>query len=119
MKIENVITHKIQVELSEPFHWAIGEATTRGSCVVEVITDTGLIGWGECFGPAGPAAAMVEAYKPWLIGTDPLATESIWQDLYAAFRDQGQKGVPICAISGIDIALGTLRASILMHRSTS
>ena len=109
MKIENVITHKIQVELSEPFHWAIGEATTRGSCVVEVITDTGLIGWGECFGPAGPAAAMVEAYKPWLIGTDPLATESIWLDLYAAFQDQGQKGVPICAISGIDIALWDIK----------
>ncbi len=109
MKIEHVNTHIIHVELSEPFHWAIGEATARGSCIVEVVTDTGLVGWGECFGPARPAAAMVEAYKPWLIGTDPLATESIWQDLYAAFRDQGQKGVPICAISGIDIALWDIK----------
>ena len=52
---------------------------------------------------------MVEAYKPSLIGADPLATERIWQDLYAAFRDQGQKGVPICAISGIDIALWDIK----------
>ena len=78
MKIERVITHILQAELSEPFHWAIGEASSRSSCVVEVITDTGIVGWGECFGPAKPAAAMVEAYEPWLIGADPLATEKIW-----------------------------------------
>ncbi len=109
MKIVEVRTHVLRAHLSQPFHWAIGEAETRGSCVVEVVTDSGLVGWGECFGPAGPAAAMIEAYKPWLIGADPLATEKIWQDLYASFRDQGQKGVPICAISGIDIALWDIK----------
>lgn len=109
MKITEVKTHILETTLSEPFHWAIGEATKRGSCVVEVITDTGLIGWGECFGPSRPAAAMVKAYESWLIGADPLATDKIWQDLYAAFRDQGQKGVPICAISGIDIALWDIK----------
>lgn len=109
MKIAEVKTYILETTLSEPFHWAIGEAVKRGSCVVEVITDTGISGWGECFGPARPAAAMVEAYKPWLIGADPLATDKIWQDLYASFRDQGQKGVPICAISGIDIALWDIK----------
>ena len=109
MKIEQVNTHIIHCELLEPFHWAIGEASARGSCIVEVLTDTGIVGWGECFGPAGPAAAMVEAYKPWLIGAEALATEKIWEDLYAAYRDQGQKGVPICAISGIDIALWDIK----------
>ena len=109
MKIEQVNTHIIHCELLKPFHWAIGEATARGSCIVEVVTDTGLVGWGECFGPAGPAAAMVEAYKPWLVGAEVLATEKIWQDLYAAYRDQGQKGVPICAISGIDIAIWDIK----------
>ena len=109
MKIEKVITHIVEAPLSEPFHWAIGEASLRSSCVVEINTDTGLVGWGECFGPARPAAAMVKAYEPWLIGFDPLATEQIWQNLYASYRDQGQKGVPICAISGIDIALWDIK----------
>ncbi len=108
-KIQSVGTHIIETPLSEPFHWSIGEATVRSSCVVEITTDDGLVGWGECFGPARPAAAMVDAYKPWLIGADALATEKIWQDLYASFRDQGQKGVPICAISGIDIALWDIK----------
>ena len=109
MKVESVTTHIVEAPLSEPFHWSIGEASVRSSCVVEVITDTGLVGWGECFGPARPAAAMVKAYEPWLIGFDPLATEQIWQSLYASYRDQGQKGVPICAISGIDIALWDIK----------
>ena len=39
----------------------------------------------------------------------PLATEKIWQDLYSSYRDQGQKGVPICALSGIDIALWDIK----------
>ena len=109
MKISDLKTHVLEAPLSEPFRWAVGEATTRVSCVVEVVTDTGLVGWGECFGPARPAAAMIEAYKPWVVGADALATDKIWQDLYAAFRDQGQKGVPICAISGIDIALWDIK----------
>jgi D-galactarolactone cycloisomerase len=109
MKIADVKVHILQAPLSQPFHWAIGEATARASAIVEITTDSGLTGWGECFGPAGPAAAMVEAYKPWLMATDPLAGEKIWQDLYAAFRDQGQKGIAICAISGIDIALWDIR----------
>ena len=109
MIITDVKTHVLEAPLSEPFHWAIGEAETRSTCVVELITDAGPVGWGECFGPARPAAAMVEAYKPWLIGVDPMATDKIWQDLYASYRDQGQKGVPICAISGIDIALWDIK----------
>jgi len=109
MKVERVTTHIVEAPLSEPFHWSIGEASVRSSCVVEIITDTGLVGWGECFGPARPAAAMIKAYEPWLIGFNPLATEQIWQNLYASYRDQGQKGVPICAISGIDIALWDIK----------
>ena len=109
MKVERVTTNIVEAPLSEPFHWSIGEASVRSSCVVEVITDTGLVGWGECFGPARPAAAMIKAYEPWLIGFNPLATEQIWQNLYASYRDQGQKGVPICAISVIDIALWDIK----------
>ena len=46
---------------------------------------------------------------PLLIGADALAGEAIWESLYAAFRDHGQKGLVVQAISGIDIALWDLR----------
>ena len=66
-------------------------------------------GWGECFGPARLNAAIVAAYRPYLVGQDALATERHWQTLYNQFRDQGQKGLAITALSGVDIALWDLK----------
>ena len=78
MKIAEVRVHVLEAALSEPFFWAINEARLRGSAVVEIVTDSGLSGFGECFGPARPCAAMVEAYTPLLLGADALATDLIW-----------------------------------------
>jgi D-galactarolactone cycloisomerase len=109
MKIAEVRVHVLEAALSEPFFWAINEARTRASAIVEIVTDDGLVGFGECFGPARPCAAMVEAYAPLLIGADALATDLIWETLYDRFRDQGQKGVAISALSGVDIALWDIK----------
>jgi D-galactarolactone cycloisomerase len=72
-------------------------------------TDTGLVGWGECYGPARMTAAMVNSVAPWLIGEDPLRTDPLWGMIYARLRDHGQKGVVIQGLSGIDIALWDLK----------
>ena len=34
MSITEVKTHVLEAALSEPFHWAVGEAEKRSSCVV-------------------------------------------------------------------------------------
>ena len=108
-KISEVRTYVLEAPLSEPFHWSFNRADTRGGCLVEIITDNGLSGWGECFGPPRLNAAVIAAFRPHLIGQDALATERIWQTLYNQFRDQGQKGLVITAISGVDIALWDLK----------
>ena len=80
---------------------------------------TGSVGWGESYGPARPNAAVIEAMKPMLIGADALASEALWERLYAAFRDHGQKGLPVQALSGIDIALWDLKGKhfgVPVHR---
>jgi D-galactarolactone cycloisomerase len=77
--------------------------------VVEIETDDGLIGWGECYGPARMTAAVVNSVAPWLIGEDPLRTDFLWQMIYARLRDHGQKGVVIEGLSGIDIALWDIK----------
>ncbi len=109
MRIAEVRVHVLEAALTEPFFWAVNEARSRGAAIVEIVTDTGLSGFGECFGPARPCAAMVEAYVPLLLGADALATDLIWETLYDRFRDQGQKGVPISALSGVDIALWDIK----------
>jgi D-galactarolactone cycloisomerase len=109
MKIAELRTHVLEAPLKQPFGWSIDRTTVRKSCIVEIITDTGLTGWGECFGPARPNAAVVQAFREQLIGADPIATDVIWQNLYNRFRDQGQKGLIVSGLSGVDIALWDIK----------
>jgi D-galactarolactone cycloisomerase len=105
MKIRSILTHVLEAVLSQPFAYARAWYASRTAMLVEIETDTGLVGWGECYGPARITQAVVQAVAPSLIGQDPLRTEVIWQDIYARLRDHGQKGVVIQGLSGIDIAL--------------
>ncbi|WP_174249789.1 mandelate racemase/muconate lactonizing enzyme family protein [Candidatus Sodalis sp. SoCistrobi] len=78
----------------------------RAICLVEIKTDEGITGWGECFGPAETNAALIkELYAPQLIGRDPLPRRHVWETLYNRTREFGRKGIAISALSGIDIAL--------------
>jgi D-galactarolactone cycloisomerase len=114
-----VRAHVLEATLSEPFSWSLGWTRTRTALLVEIETADGLVGWGESYGPSRPNAAVIEAMKPMLIGADALASEALWERLYAAFRDHGQKGLPVQALSGIDIALWDLKGKhfgVPVHR---
>ena len=109
MKITRVRSHVLEAKLSQPFAYSRAWYDTRTASLVEIETDTGLTGWGECYGPARMTSAVVEAIAPWLTGEDPLATDALWQTIYARLRDHGQKGVVIQGLSGIDIALWDIK----------
>ncbi len=109
MKIESVRTHVLDHRLDRAFESASMRFDRRQHCLVEIVCDDGTVGWGECLGPAGPNAAVVKAYAPWLAGRDPLETEKIWLELYNVLRDQGQRGLTVTALSGIDIALWDIK----------
>ena len=109
MRITSVRAHVLEAPLSQPFAYARAWYDTRTATIVEVGTDTGLVGWGECYGPARMTAAVVAGIAPWLVGEDPLRTDWLWQEVYGRLRDHGQKGVVIQGLSGIDIALWDLK----------
>ena len=109
MQIKDVRTHVLEAELHEPFSWSLGWTRTRSALLVEIEAADGSVGWGESYGPARPNAAVVVALMTLLFGADALATEAVWERLYAAFRDHGQKGLPVQALSGVDIALWDLK----------
>ena len=109
MKITSVRAHVLEAALSEPFAYSRAWYDTRTAMIVEIETDAGLTGWGECYGPARMTAAVVRSIAPWLIGEDPLRTDALWQMIYARLRDHGQKGVVIQGLSGIDIALWDIK----------
>jgi D-galactarolactone cycloisomerase len=107
MKISDIRTHYLQAQLDRPFGWSLEWADKRSALLVEIATDEGITGWGEAGVPGHKATAAVisEILKPLLIGQDPFDREVLWERMYAKMRDYGQKGIPIDAISGIDIAL--------------
>jgi D-galactarolactone cycloisomerase len=109
MKIAAVHTHILEHVLDAPFESASMRFDKRSHVLVEIVCDDGTIGWGECLGPARPNAAVVAAYAERLIGRDPLATEVLWQELYNLLRDQGQRGLTMTALSGIDVALWDIK----------
>lgn len=109
MRIASIRTHLLEYRLEKAFESASMRFDRRSHVLVEVICDDGTTGWGECLGPARANAAIVQTYANWLIGQDPRETEKIWALLYNALRDQGQRGLTITALSGIDIALWDIK----------
>ncbi len=109
MKIEAVRTHLLDHPLDVAFESASMRFDRRQHLLVEVICDDGTVGWGECLGPAKANRAVVETYAGWLIGMDPRETEKVWATLYNALRDQGQRGLTVTALSGIDVALWDIK----------
>ena len=109
MQIVDVVAHLLSTPLEKPFAFSQGWVKTRNAMVVEVVTDEGVIGWGEslCHGlqPPEVAASFVEhCFKPMLIGRDPFAVEVLWEEMYNRTRPFGG-GAAVNAISGVDIAL--------------
>lgn len=110
MKIAEIKVHVLECPLDTPFAFSQGWVNSRSATLVEVVTDNGIVGWGEAFSqglepPQIAAAAIEYALKPHIIGQNPLDTEVIWHDLYHRTRDYGRKGTVISAISGVDMAL--------------
>ncbi len=110
MKITDVRSHPLQTPLAQPFAFSQGWVNKRSATLVEIVTDTGITGWGEAFNqglepPQISAAAIEYALKPLILGADPLATEVLWRHMYHQTRDYGRKGSVIAAISAVDIAL--------------
>ena len=116
MKISRVISHVLQYDLAEPLGYSQQYYHKRTAHLVEVRTDEGIVGWGECFGPGNIALAnksIVErVIQPLIIGREALAREAIWHDIYNTLRDHGQKGMPMQALSGIDIALWDIAGKV-------
>ena len=109
MKITSIKSHVLKYELEKELGYSQQYYKHRTAHLIEVQTDEGIIGWGECFGPGNIALAnkfiVEKVIQPLIIGEDPLNKEHIWHKVYNLLRDSGQKGMPIQALSGVDIAL--------------
>ena len=78
------------------------------SIVVEVEASDGTVGISAGQGGA-PACYMIEKqFKRFLVGQDPRKLNQFWDQMFRSSRYYGGKGVPIWAISAVDLALWDL-----------
>ena len=109
MKITSIKSHVLRYELDKELGYSQQYYKHRTAHLVCVETDEGITGWGECFGPGNIALAnkfiIENVISPMVLGEDPTNKEKIWHKVYNLLRDSGQKGMPIQALSGLDIAL--------------
>ncbi len=90
------------------------------TALVKLVTDSGLIGWGEAQAPLAPEVACEIVrllLRPVLEGVEfdgsPVSISSLWDSMYQTMRVRGQTGgFMLDAISGVDIALWDLAGHI-------
>ena len=90
-------------------------AEGRAWIFVEVETDEGVTGLGECtdYFSNPHLVRGIEAVKPLVIGVDPANIEEIWQRIFHAYSDLNPRGYIYYLISAIDIALWDIKGKVL------
>jgi D-galactarolactone cycloisomerase len=116
MKITRITSHVLGYDLPEPLGYSQQYYHKRTAHLVEVETDEGITGWGECFGAGNIALAnkgiVEQVIQPMVLGMDPLDRDVIWHKVYNLMRDHGQKGMPLQSLSGVDIALWDIAGKV-------
>ncbi|CAA6679627.1 MULTISPECIES: mandelate racemase/muconate lactonizing enzyme family protein [unclassified Lentimonas] len=112
--IKSIRTYRLQHKLEESFGFSQWHYDCRHGLLVEVIDDSGAVGWGECYGPAEVTQSAINSfYAPLLIGWNPLQNEAAWQHCWRASLDFARKGIMMGAMSGIDMAMLDLKGKLL------
>ncbi|MXU64882.1 mandelate racemase/muconate lactonizing enzyme family protein [Oceanomicrobium pacificus] len=118
MKITSVDTYLMQVGPRPDSSGVLGaDAGFRGSrnwLFVEITTDEGLTGVGECSGWPRVVQTAVQDLAHVLIGQDPAHVDRIWNQLYRAMLGHGLTGtVGAGALTGIEMALWDIKGKAL------
>jgi L-rhamnonate dehydratase len=85
--------------------WGVG---VLGSLVVEIETADGSTGVATGTGGVPAAWLIRNHFARFLVGEDARNLNRIWDELYRASLPYGRKGLPLMAISAVDLALWDL-----------
>ena len=114
MKIASITCTPIAAKTPRPVEFSIGTFPTFYAVVVQVRTDDGLTGAGECIVRRAPEVVTTivdRLLAPLVIGRDPWDVEGLWDEMLALLRRWGHsRGFVLEAMSGIDTALWDLLA---------
>jgi glucarate dehydratase len=114
MRISEIVATPINIPLTPGYHWSVGVNRGFAKTIVQVFTDTGLVGLGEA--PSGGHAQLIdEVVAPRLVGLDPFDLASCeraclpeWQSARNIEDDALSR-----AFGGVEMALWDLKAKSL------
>jgi D-galactarolactone cycloisomerase len=112
--ISDVIAHPLRVVLPQPQRTGAADFPAIELVLVEVRTDAGLVGFGECLGRTGSPAyaeAIHRILKPVLVGRNPLDSQALWRAMQRRLTGRAG-GMLIEAIAGVDIALWDIAGKV-------
>ena len=118
MKITKIECHVLLV----PDYNSAAGSSAQDDIVVVISTDEGIIGIGEVDTNPWVAKAMIEAkgthnigqgLTEMLLGQDPLQPEALWEKMYMGSLMTGRRGLGICAMGALDMALWDIRGKAL------
>lgn len=89
---------------NEPADWR----TAMAQILVVVESDAGVRGFGVGGGGKAGIHVIDTVLRDVVVGRDPRDVEVIWQAMYRATHHFGRKGLPVMALSGIDLAIWDL-----------
>jgi L-alanine-DL-glutamate epimerase-like enolase superfamily enzyme len=112
VRITEVSALKLRYSMATPMADAIHYMPERNLLLVQITTDDGLVGLGECAAYGGTLDSMesvvLDDLQPSLIGEDPFRVERLWSRMARRSHQRGTTGMLMQAISGVDIALWDL-----------
>jgi L-alanine-DL-glutamate epimerase-like enolase superfamily enzyme len=108
-----IITDVTTIKLRFPMQIAMADAIhympERPTLLVQVHTDSGIVGLGEAASYGGYLESMealvTGELRHTIVGEDPFTVERLWQMMATRAHQRGRRGMLMMAISGVDIAL--------------
>ncbi len=108
MKITAVRTTLVDVPFEAPIRTSIHHISSVGCVLVSIETDAGVTGDGYLWSLSAKRLdvlnAMVLSLADHVIGRDPHDTAAFWAAMWRDVNFFGHKGIPVFAISAIDMA---------------
>ncbi len=114
MKIAAIACTPLAATPQRPVEFSIGTFPTFYAALVQVTTDDGLVGVGECIVRRAPEVVTTivdRLLAPLVVGRDPWDVEGLWDEMLGLLRRWGHsRGFVVEAMSGIDMALWDILA---------
>jgi D-galactarolactone cycloisomerase len=103
-RIASIEVIPVEYQVAVPYGSSRGLVPKRGTGIVRLLTDDGIEGIGEAWGPGAVTRAYLEVVKARFIGADLFAQRGVAMHILASHYHFGTANGLIALLGGIDIA---------------